>query len=70
MGHKNFMNFIKILKLLQIFQVLVNKICINCKIYSKILNFLMDDENILLLKKIPKIQNGLKSKNYKLYFLN
>jgi hypothetical protein len=34
------MNFVEILKLLQIFEVLVKKICINYKIYSKTLNSL------------------------------
>jgi hypothetical protein len=35
------MNFVEILKLLQIFEVLVKKICINYKIYSETLNFLL-----------------------------
>jgi hypothetical protein len=39
--HKIFMNFVEILKLLQIFEVLVKKIYINYKIYSKALNFLL-----------------------------
>jgi hypothetical protein len=33
------MNFVEILKLLQIFDVLVKKIRVNYKIYSKTLNF-------------------------------
>jgi hypothetical protein len=40
-NHKIFMNFVGILKLLQIFEVFVKKICINYKIYSKTLNFLL-----------------------------
>ena len=40
-NHKIFMNFVEILKLLQIFEVFVKKICINYKIYSKTLNFLL-----------------------------
>jgi hypothetical protein len=39
MRHKIFMNFVEILKLIQIFEVLVKKIPINYKIYSKTLNF-------------------------------
>jgi hypothetical protein len=41
MSHKIFMNFVEIFKLLQIFEVLVKKIPINYKIYSKTLNFLL-----------------------------
>ena len=42
MSHKIFMNFVEILKLLQIFEVLVKKICLNYKIYSKTSNFLLN----------------------------
>jgi hypothetical protein len=35
MSHKIFTNFVEILKLLQVFEVLVKKIPINYKIYSK-----------------------------------
>jgi hypothetical protein len=41
MSHKIFTNFVEILKLFQISEVLVKKLPINYKIYSKTLKFLL-----------------------------